>query len=84
MWVYDQKLSSLMKRTKTTGGGKHVKEFPFHVSAGAWIQFEGWLSEGMLALSRALGGSYELMVPAGTSKGDVTAGEVMAYQETVA
>ena len=82
--VYDRKLSGLMKRTKTTGGGKRVKELPFHVSTEAWVQYEGWLTEGLQALGRALGGNYELMVPAGTSKGDVTGGEVMAYQEAVA
>ena len=81
---YDGKLSGLMRRTKTTGGGKRVKELPFHVSENAWVEHEGWLKAGQEALGRAVGGSYQLLVPAGCSRGAAVGDYVMSYQEAVA
>lgn len=81
---YDGKLSGLMKRTKTTGGGKRVKELPFHVSEHAWAVHEKWLTVGLEVLSRALGDTYELLVPAGCSRGAAVGDYIMSYQEAVA
>ena len=80
---HDGKFSGLLKRTKTTGAGKRVKELPFHVSVNAWIENQTWMKRGMEALGRTLAGTYELLVPAGTSCGQAQEG-VMTYQEAVA
>ena len=82
--MYDKKLSGLMKRTKTSGGGKRVKELPFHVSDAAWIEHKEWLQQGMDALGSMVEEGRELLVPAGTSCGEPEDGSVMAYQEAVA
>ena len=80
---YEGKLSGLLKRTKTTGAGKRVKELPFHVSTHAWVEQPEWLSKGMEALGRTLRGTYSLLVPAGASTAAPQEG-TMPYQEAVA
>eukprot|EP00435_Cladocopium_sp_Y103_P037330 s718_g9.t2 len=84
VWSYEGKLSGLLRRTKTTGGGKRVKELPFHVSSEAWIKEKDWVQVGLQALGKTLGGSFDLIVPAGTSRGVVMGDEIMTYQEAVA
>jgi hypothetical protein len=84
VWVYDGKLSGLLKRTKTTGGGKRVKELPFHVAADAWVGEVSWLETGMQLLGGPRGKAAELVIPAGLSQGEACEGMVMTYQEAVA
>lgn len=81
--LYEGKFSGLMKRTKTTGAGKRVKELPFFVSEEAWVAHPSWMEKGLEALGRARGGDYELVVPMGTSSGSAV-NAVMPYQEAVA
>ena len=81
---YEGKLSGLMRRTKTTGAGKRVKELPLHVSKEAWVKHPDWLTKGMVALGKITGGPSELLVPAGTSIGNPSDDRVMTYQEAVA
>ena len=80
---YDGRFSGMLKRTKTTGAGKRVKELPFHISSQAWAEHPTWMAAGLEALGKALAGTFELLVPAGTST--CTARQaVMPYQEAVA
>ena len=81
---YDGRFSGLMKRTKTTGAGKRVKELPLHVAKGAWVQHEDWMKEGLVALGMATGGTHGLLIPAGVGMRDVQHERVMAYAEAVA
>ena len=81
--VYDGKMSGLLKRTKTTGGGKRVKELPFHIAKDAWIKEQGWLMEGW-KLSDGAKKNDELLLPAGSSGPEKMEDEVMSYQEAVA
>ena len=53
--TYEGKFAGLMKRTKTTGAGKRVKELPFFISEEAWIAHPSWLEEGLKSLGCALG-----------------------------
>lgn len=82
--VYDGRMSGLLKRTKTTGGGKRVKELPFHVATCAWIEQSEWLAMGMEILKQLKGGAYDLLVPAGINEGLLAKDRVMSYQEAVA
>ena len=82
--IYDGKFAGLMKRTKTTGAGKRVKELPFFVSEEAWVAHPDWVVVGLEALGRALGGDFELVVPAGVSRPGEAFNAVMAYPEAVA
>ena len=77
--IYDGKFAGLMKRTKTTGAGKRVKELPFFVSEEAWVAHPDWVVVGLEALGRALGGDFELVVPAGVSRPGEAFNAVMAY-----
>lgn len=61
-----------------------MKELPFHVSEHAWAVHEKWLTVGLEVLSRALGDTYELLVPAGWSRGAAVGDYIMSYQEAVA
>jgi len=80
---YDKKMSGLLRRTKTTGGGKRVKELPFHVSECAWIDDDDWLQVGVEVLGSAVGKSCSFLIPAGVSQGLGVGDYVMAYQEAV-
>lgn len=82
--AYEGKLSGLLKRTKTTGAGKRVKELPFHVAAEAWAKHESWLTVGMQSLGRTISGRFDLLVPAGSSQHGQAIDGVMTYQEAVA
>ena len=82
--IYDGKFAGLMKRTKTTGAGKRVKELPFFVSDEAWVAHPDWVVVGLQALGHALGGDFELVVPAGVSRPGEAFNAVMAYPEAVA
>ena len=81
---YEGRLSGLMRRTKTTGAGKRVKELPLHVSKDAWVRHPEWLTKGLVALGRITGGGGSLLVPAGSSTGSPMEDRVMQYQEAVA
>ena len=81
---YEGKLSGLLKRTKTTGGGKRVKELPFHVSEKAWVLKKSWLATGMELLGRIRGARFELLLPAGVSQVEGPEESLMTYQEAVA
>ena len=79
---YDERLSGLMKRTKTTGAGKRVKDLPFHIGRDAWIDDSSWLKAGWeIARSAVL--REGLLLPAGSSGPGVEDGLVMSYQEAV-
>ena len=54
-----------------------MKELPFHVSEHAWAVHEKWLTVGLEVLSRALGDTYELLVPAGWSRGAAVGDYIM-------
>eukprot|EP00435_Cladocopium_sp_Y103_P056827 s679_g19.t1 len=82
--AYEGKLSGLLKRTKTTGAGKRVKELPFHVSTEAWAKHPGWMSKGLEALARTVARTFGLLVPSGASQHGMAQELVMAYQEAVA
>ena len=81
---YDGKFSGILRRTKTTGGGKRVKELPFHVSAEAWVSRPEWLATGLEVLGRIRGAGPELLIPAGVSQVDGPVEGAMTYQEAVA
>ena len=81
---YEGKFSGLMRRTKTTGAGKRIKELPLHVSHEAWVRHPGWMKEGLVALGMATGGTHGLLVPAGIGLRSVQREKVMAYPEAVA
>eukprot|EP00435_Cladocopium_sp_Y103_P044620 s1206_g12.t1 len=83
MKSYDGKIAGLMRRTKTTGAGKRVRELPFFVSEEAWIVQQNWVALGLQALGRTLKREFVLAVPAGTSI-DMPEETVMSYQEAVA
>ena len=80
---YDGKMSGLLKRTKTTGAGKRVKELPFHISQDAYVKHDSWLTVGAQALGRTVAGHYDLLVPSGSSQQGLAQDQVMAYQEAV-
>ena len=82
--LYDGRFSGLLKRTKTTGAGKRVKELPFFVSHEAWIEHKDWMSRGLEALGRALKGEFDLVIPSGASQPGEAMELAMAYQEAVA
>ena len=80
---YDERLSGMMKRTKTTGAGKRVKDLPFHVGKEAWVDDSSWLRIGWeIARSAILKGG--LLIPAGSSGPSVEDDVVMTYAEAVA
>lgn len=81
---YDGRMAGLMRRTKTTGAGKRVKELPFFISEEAWAVHKEWLTKGMESLGRSLADEYELLVPSGSSRSGMAEERVMAYQEAVA
>ena len=81
--VYDGKMSGLLKRTKTTGAGKRVKELPFHISSKAWVVKKDWLLEGW-RISGAAMKSDDLLIPAGSSGPEDLGDDVMQYVEAVA
>jgi len=81
--AYEGKFAGLMKRTKTTGAGKRVKELPFFISEEAWVAHPNWMEEGLRSLRHALGDGFELVVPMGASTGTAV-NAVMPYQEAVA
>ena len=80
---YDGRLSGLLKRTKTTGAGKRVKELPFHVASHAWIEEPSWLRVGW-EIVKGNKGSDEILIPAGSSGPSVEEDTVMPYAEAVA
>ena len=82
--VYEGRMAGLLKRTKTTGAGKRVKELPFHVATCAWIEQSDWLTMGMEILGKSPTGSGDLLVPSGAGELGATGNKVMQYQEAVA
>ena len=80
---YDARLSGLMRRTKTTGAGKRVRDLPFHIGTDAWIDDSSWLGAGWeIARGAVLKG--DLLIPAGSSGPQVEDDMVMSYTEAVA
>ena len=44
--VFDQKLTAILRKTKTTGAGKRVRELPVYIDPGAYVLRQDWLTAG--------------------------------------
>ena len=54
-------LQATLQRTKVSGPGKRVRTLVFHVSHGAYLEDDGWLSCGF-EVWRAIGGGFPFFV----------------------
>ena len=81
---YDERLSGILRKTKTTGAGKRVRELPIHVSEEAYIHSKGWLATGLRILGELGPKDRELLVGAGMASGNMLGSCLLPYVEAVA
>ncbi len=80
---YDGKLGGVLKKTKTTGAGKRVRELPIYVSEFAYVAEKDWLDTGLRVLKRLGTGDGEYLVGEGLSIGSMDTSKMLSYQEAV-
>lgn len=81
---YDGSLSGILRKTKTTGAGKRVRELPIHVSEEAYIVEKEWLGRGLQLLGDLGPKDRELLVGSGMTTGKMMGSKLMTYVEAVA
>lgn len=81
---YDGKVGGTLKKTKTTGAGKRVRELPIFVSEQAFVFERDWLDTGLRLLKRNSPVSGEYLVGEGLACGVMDTNKMMSYQEAVA
>lgn len=80
---YDGKLGGVLKKTKTTGAGKRVRELPIFISEKAYVVEEDWLDTGLRILKRMSPEGGEYLVGDGLSIGEMDTNKMISYQEAV-
>ena len=80
---YDGKVGGLLKKTKTTGAGKRVRELPIYISEHAFVVEKDWLDTGLRVLRRISEENSEYLVCEGLSTGSMKPGRMISYQEAV-
>ncbi len=80
---YDGKVGGVLKKTKTTGAGKRVRELPIFVSEEAFVVEQDWLDTGLRLLKRVSPEGGEYLVGDGLSCGEMDANKMISYQEAV-
>lgn len=81
---YDGRMSGILRKTKTTGAGKRVRELPIHVSEEAFIVEKEWLGVGLRLLGDLGPKDRDLLMGAGLVAGEMMGSKQMAYVESVA
>ena len=82
--VYDGQLSGVMRRTKTTGAGKRVRELPIHVSADAWVKHPEWFTVGWDVVKHVRPRERDFVIPDGMTVCGLRATEKLKYADAVA
>ena len=80
---YDGKLGGVLKKTKTTGAGKRVRELPIFISEKAYVTEKDWLDTGLRLLKRISPAGGEYLVGDGLSMGEMDTNKMISYQESV-
>ena len=80
---YDGKIGGVLKKTKTTGAGKRVRELPIYISEHAYVVEKDWLDTGLRILKRISTVNNEYLVCEGLSGGAMKPGKMLSYQEAV-
>lgn len=80
---YDGKLGGVLKKTKTTGAGKRVRELPIFISEKAYVVEEDWLDTGLRILKRMSPEGGEYLVGDGLTIGEMDTNKMISYQEAV-
>ena len=81
---YDGKVGGTLKKTKTTGAGKRVRELPIFVSEQAFVFEKDWLDTGLRLLKRNSPAGGEYLVGEGLAYGEMDTNKMLSYQEAVA
>ena len=82
--VYDGQLSGVMRRTKTTGAGKRVRELPIHVSADAWVKYPEWFTVGWDVVKHVRPRERDFVIPDGMTVCGLKVTEKLKYADAVA
>ena len=80
---YDGKVGGVLKKTKTTGAGKRVRELPIYISELAYVVEKDWLDTGLRVLKRLSPAGGEYLVGEGLAVGQMDSSKMLSYQEAV-
>ena len=80
---YDGKLTGILRKTKTTGAGKRVRELPICVSNEAYVSRREWLMTGLKLLQEMEPTDRIYLVGSGLAQGEMVPSTLLSYQEGV-
>lgn len=80
---YDGKLAGVLRKTKTTGAGKRVRELPIFVSGEAYVQRKEWLGTGLRLVMETEPLERLYLVGSGLSQGEMKQSTLLSYAEAV-
>ena len=80
---YDGKLAGVLRKTKTTGAGKRVRELPIFVSGEAYVQRKEWLGTGLRLVMETEPLDRLYLVGSGLSQGEMKPSTLLSYAEAV-
>lgn len=80
---YDGKLAGILRKTKTTGAGKRVRELPIFVSEEAYVHRKQWLETGLRMVLEMRPEAREYLVGSDIMHGEMKPATLMSYTEAV-
>ena len=82
--MFEGELYGVLKKTKTTGPTRRVRELPLHVSKMAYIRFQSWLSTGFELWQTLAPFERDYFLPRSTADGNHTLQQMAEYSDASA
>ena len=82
--MFEGELYGVLKKTKTTGPAKRIRELPIHISRQAYVRFPSWLSVGFELWLTLAPFERDFFLPKMAAGGSQTIREMATYTDAAA